>query len=73
MAFAVGTKVMLSEQGVLYWSFSWNDYFNPPNTIGTIIEPQEWWDGSDFTDRVQWPTGNTNSYKPGDLVEVIIN
>lgn len=73
MAFAVGTKVMMSEQGVRDWSLGWDDVFNPTNTIGTIIEPQEWWDGTTFTDRVKWPSGITNSYMPGDLVEVTIN
>ena len=74
-ALAVGTKVVLSQQGLEQWcplsvllGKGLNES-NPPNMTGTVIEPRAHWaaEKSPFVNRVVWANGCVNSYFAGDL------
>lgn len=74
-ALAAGTKVVLSQQGLKQWcplsvllGKELNEN-NPPNMMGTVIEPEAYWaeENSPFVNRVVWANGYVNSYFAGDL------
>jgi len=62
--FKVGDSVILSKKGKKEYA---DAYDNPHNTLGKTIEPLGF---PEFTYRVVWPNGKTNSYRDGELKKI---